>query len=203
MLSDVHYESLSGTNVYWDFVELPSKLLENWAEEKEWLSGVAMHYKTRERMADEMLDNMVESKNFISGFRTVRQLGFCFADMFWHTQDKPYKGDIIECEQRAMSSARIFPVVEGIAMSPSFSHIFSGGYAAGYYSYKWAEVLDADAFSLFKERGIFDKETASLFREHILSKGGTEHPMQLYVRFRGHEPSIGPLLERNGLTGGL
>jgi peptidyl-dipeptidase Dcp len=199
MLSDVHYESLSGTSVYRDFVELPSQLLENWAEEKEWLNSVAIHHETNERMPDEMLDNIVESKNFTAAYHTVRQLSFGFTDMSWHSKVKPYSGDIIEFERQAMSSTQLFPMVDGVAMSPSFSHIFSGGYAAGYYSYKWAEVLDADAFSLFKEKGIFDRETAASFREHILSKGGTEHPMKLYVRFRGHEPSIDPLLERSGL----
>ncbi len=199
MLSDVHYESLAGTSVYRDFVELPSQLMENWAEEKDWLNKVTKHYETGEKMPDELLNKVIESKNFTAAYQTIRQLSFGFNDMAWHSLKEPFNGDVIEFEKTAMAKTQLFPPAEGTAMSPAFSHIFAGGYAAGYYSYKWAEVLDADAFHLFKERGIYDIETAASFREHILSKGGTEHPMDLYVKFRGQEPSIDPLLIRSGL----
>ena len=199
LLSRVNYKSLSGTSVYRDFVELPSQLLENWAEQPEWLNLVGSHYETGEKIPVAMLNNILESRNFLEGFASVRQISFGLTDMEWHSIRTPYEGDVIAFEKKAMQPTRLLPVVEGTAMSPSFAHIFAGGYAAGYYGYKWAEVLDADAFSLFREKGIFDKTTAASFRENILSKGGTEHPMKLYVRFRGHEPSIEPLLERSGL----
>jgi len=198
MLSNVTYSSLSGTNVYHDFVELPSQIMENWAQEKEWLDMIAIHYQTREKMPDAMLKKIIDSKNFNSGYASVRQLSFGLNDMAWHTLTKTYEGDVVSFEHEAMTPAQLLPLVEGTCMSTSFGHIFSGGYAAGYYGYKWAEVLDADAFSLFKENGIFDKATAMSFRDNILSKGGTEPPMDLYVRFRGHKPSIKPLLERSG-----
>ena len=199
MLSRVNYSSLSGTSVYRDFVELPSQLLENWAEQPEWLDGVAAHYKTGEKMPVEILNSILESKNFLEGYASVRQISFGLTDMAWHSLRNPFGGDIIAFEKKAMEPTQLLPPVEGTAMSPSFGHIFAGGYAAGYYGYKWAEVLDADAFSLFKAKGIYDKTVAASFRENILSKGGTEHPMRLYMKFRGHEPSIEPLLERSGL----
>jgi peptidyl-dipeptidase Dcp len=201
MLSDCKYEELAGTNVYRDFVELPSQLLENWAEQKEWLDSIAVHYETGEKIPNELVQKIIDSKNFNSGYFCVRQLAFAIVDMKWHTIEEPVAANIFEFEKEAMSSTQILPRIEGVALSPSFSHIFSGGYAAGYYSYKWAEVLDADAFAYFKEKGIFNKEVAAKFRECILSKGGTEHPMDLYVRFRGQKPSIDHLLERSGLKG--
>ena len=199
MLSNVTYSSLSGTSVYRDFVELPSQIMENWADEKQWLDLVAIHYSTGEKMPAEMLQKIIDSKNFNEGYFSVRQLNFGFDDMAWHTITEPYNGNIIDFEKKATVAARLLPMVDGTAMSASFNHIFSGGYAAGYYGYKWAEVLDADAFSLFKQNGIFDRATAKSFRDNILSKGGTEKPMVLYIRFRGHEPSIEPLLIRSGL----
>lgn len=199
MLSDCTYEELAGTNVYRDFVELPSQLLENWAEQKEWLDKIAVHFETGEKIPDELVNKIIESKNFNSGYFFVRQLAFGIMDMKWHTIEEAVASDVFTFEKEAMTSTQILPRVEGVALSPSFSHIFSGGYAAGYYSYKWAEVLDADAFAFFKEKGIFNKEIAGKFRECILSKGGTEHPMDLYTRFRGQKPSIEHLLVRSGL----
>jgi peptidyl-dipeptidase Dcp len=199
MLSSCTYMNLSGTNVYRDFVELPSQIMENWAEEREWLNMVAEHYETGEKMPAEMLDNILNSRNFNSGYAFIRQLSFGINDMAWHTLAEPFTGDVAAFEQQAMAATELFPFTDSICMSTGFHHIFGGGYASGYYGYKWAEVLDADAFSLFKQNGIFDKATAESFRENILSKGGTEDPMDLYIRFRGQEPSVEPLLERSGL----
>lgn len=199
MLSQCKYEELAGTNVYRDFVELPSQILENWAEEKEWLDKVAMHFETGDKIPDSLVQKIIDSKNFNSGYFSLRQISFGLLDMKWHTLTEPFQGDVIEFEEEAMAATRLMPKQEGTAMSTAFSHIFSGGYAAGYYSYKWAEVLDADAFAYFKEKGIFNKKIAESFKDNILSKGGTEDPMELYVRFRGKEPSIDPLLERSGL----
>ncbi len=199
MFSRVTYLSLSGTNVYRDFVELPSQIMENWAEEKEWLNEVAVHYQTGEKMPAEMLENILKSRNFNSGYAFVRQLSFGLNDMAWHTLNKAFDGSVSEFELAAMAPTELFPPVNGVCFSAGFHHIFGGGYAAGYYGYKWAEVLDADAFSVFQQKGIFDKGTAQAFREHILSKGGTEDPMVLYMRFRGQEPSAEALLERSGL----
>lgn len=200
MLSKVAYESLAGTNVYRDFVELPSQIMENFAREKEWLQQIAVHYQTGEPIPTELVDKIIASGNFQSGYLTVRQLSFGFNDMAWHNLSTFVPTDVNEFERSAMAKTELFPAVDGTCMSTAFSHIFNGGYAAGYYGYKWAEVLDADAFALFKEKGIFDAATAESFRTHILSKGGTEHPMKLYVDFRGHEPSINALLERSGLV---
>ena len=200
MLSKVTYESLAGTNVYRDFVELPSQIMENFAREKEWLQQVAVHYQTGDPIPTELVDKIIASGNFQSGYLTVRQLSFGFNDMAWHNLSTFVPTDVNEFERSAMAKTELFPAVDGTCMSTAFSHIFNGGYAAGYYGYKWAEVLDADAFALFKEKGIFDAATAESFRTHILSKGGTEHPMKLYVDFRGHEPSINALLERSGLV---
>jgi peptidyl-dipeptidase Dcp len=199
MFSRCTYEELAGTNVYRDFVELPSQLLENWAEQKEWLDTIAVHFETGEKIPDELVRKIIDSKNFNSGYFFVRQLAFGIIDMKWHTLTEAISSDIFQFEKDAMSSTQILPRVDGVAMSPSFSHIFSGGYAAGYYSYKWAEVLDADAFAYFKEKGIFNKEVAAKFRDCVLSRGGTEHPMELYLKFRGQKPSIEHLLERSGL----
>lgn len=197
MLTKCTYESLSGTNVYRDFVELPSQLMENWATEKDFLDSFAVHYQTGEKIPAELIQKIKDADNFNTAYFCLRQLSFCYLDMAWHTIETPFKGDIINYEKEAMTSTQILPSVYNTAMSPTFNHIFSGGYAAGYYSYKWAEVLDADAFSLFSENGIFDKETADSFRQNILMNGGTEHPMTLYKRFRGQEPTIDALLKRN------
>ncbi|WP_235208132.1 M3 family metallopeptidase [Saccharicrinis fermentans] len=200
MLANTTYQSLSGTNVYRDFVELPSQLLENWGTEKEWLKLVGKHYKTGEVIPDELVDKILASSNFQSGYLSVRQLSFGMNDMAWHSINTPFKGLVTEFEKEAMAKTELFPQVEGTCFSTAFSHIFSGGYAAGYYGYKWAEVLDADAFKAFKKNGIFNKETAASFRKNILSKGGTKHPMELYVAFRGQEPTPDALLERSGLV---
>jgi peptidyl-dipeptidase Dcp len=199
MLSNCTYMSLSGTNVYRDFVELPSQIMENWAEQNEWLDEVAIHYETREKMPAEMLQNLLNSRNFNSGYAFVRQLSFGMDDMAWHMLTDSLSLPVLEFEQLAMAPTELFPGVDGCSFSTGFAHIFSGGYAAGYYGYKWAEVLDADAFSIFIRNGIFERTTALSFRENILSRGGTEHPMVLYKRFRGQEPSIEPLLVRSGL----
>jgi peptidyl-dipeptidase Dcp len=199
ILSDCRYWSLSGTNVYRDFVELPSQIMENWAEEKEWLEAVAIHYATGEKMPEALIDKIIQSRNFHSGYAFMRQLSFGFNDLSWHSLTQPYTGDVVDFERKAMAPTELFPEVDGCCFSTGFHHIFGGGYAAGYYGYKWAEVLDADAFSLFKQNGIFDRNTAHSFRKNILSRGGTEHPMMLYKRFRGHEPSLEALLVRSGL----
>ncbi len=199
MFANTTYESLSGTNVYWDFVELPSQFMENFAIEKEFLHTFARHYQTGELIPDELIQRIVDSSNFNAAYACLRQVSFGLLDMAWYTRNTPFEGDVIEYEQKAWERAQILPKVEGTCMSTEFSHIFAGGYSAGYYSYKWAEVLDADAFSLFKEKGIFNPEVAASFRENILSKGGTEHPMTLYKRFRGQEPTIDALLIRNGI----
>lgn len=200
MLTKCTYESLSGTNVYRDFVELPSQVMENWASEKEFLDGFAVHYKTGEKIPAELIKKIKDAENFNTANFCLRQLSFGFLDMTWHSIEKPYKGDVVKMEKDAMSPTQILPVVYDAAMSPTFNHIFSGGYAAGYYSYKWAEVLDADAYSVFVKNGIFDKKTAASFRQNILMNGGTEHPMVLYKRFRGQEPTIDALLKRNGIA---
>ena len=199
MLSRVHYESQSGTNVYRDFVELPSQLMENWASERAWLKEVGVHYQTGEVISDDLIDKLIESSKFQSGYATVRQLSFGLNDMAWHTLSEPFEGDVIEFEKKAMAPTELFHPLKGSCMSTAFSHIFDGGYSAGYYGYKWAEVLDADAFELFKEKGIFNKEVAASFRRNVLEKGGTRHPMELYKTFRGHKPSVEALLKRSGL----
>ena len=200
MLTQCTYQSLSGTNVYRDFVELPSQIMENWASEKEFLDGFAVHYQTGEKIPADLIQKIKASENFNNAYLCLRQLSFGYLDMGWHTIEKPFEGDVISFEKEAMKSTQILPELSNTAMSPTFSHIFAGGYAAGYYSYKWAEVLDADAFSVFSKNGIFDKKTADSFRQNILMKGGTENPMILYKRFRGQEPTIDALLKRNGIT---
>lgn len=199
MFANSTYESLSGTNVYWDFVELPSQFMENFATEKEFLHTFARHYQTNEEIPDELIQRIKDSSNFNAAYACMRQVSFGLLDMAWYTREVPFEGDVKEYEKQAWADAQILPVVPETCMSTQFSHIFSGGYSAGYYSYKWAEVLDADAFSLFKEKGIFNPEVAASFRENILSKGGSEHPMILYKRFRGQEPTIDALLIRNGI----
>jgi len=199
MLANSTYSSLSGTNVYRDFVELPSQIMENWAVEKDFLDRFAVHYKTGEKIPAELVKKIVDSQNYLAGYLSVRQLSFGYLDMAWHTLEEPFKGEVKEFEEKAWKKTQLFPVINEVCMSTQFGHLFAGGYAAGYYGYKWAEVLDADAFSVFKEKGLFNKEVATSFRENILEKGGTEHPMVLYKRFRGQEPTVDALLERSGL----
>ena len=199
MFANTRFESLSGTNVWWDFVELPSQFLENYAVEKDFLRTFAFHYKTGEPLPDELIDRIAKSRNFMVAYGCMRQVSFGLLDMAYYTQSKPLTDDIIPFEKKAWEKAMVLPQLPDTCMTVQFSHIMAGGYAAGYYSYKWAEVLDADAFSVFKKNGIFDKKTAQSFRDNILSKGGTEHPMTLYKRFRGGEPTIDALLERNGI----
>jgi len=198
LLSKVKYASLSGTAVYRDFVELPSQFNENYLIEKEFLDSFAKHYETGEAMPQELVDKIIASAQFGAAYACIRQLGFGYLDMAWHTITEPVT-DAFAFELNAMKEVQPFTVVEGCLLAPQFSHIFSGGYAAGYYSYKWAEVLEADAFAKFKEDGIFNQETAKSFRDNVLSKGGTEHPMELYKKFRGSEPNIDALLARDGV----
>ncbi len=198
MMSRCSYRSLSGTNVSRDFVELPSQIMENWAWEKEWLDTWARHYKTGKKIPESLIERIKESMVFNEGYACNRQLSFGFLDMAMHTIEKKFDGDIDRFEKEAMKNTELLRHVEGTNMSCSFGHLFSGGYAAGYYGYKWSEVLDADAFSMFREKGIYDKKTAGSFRENILEKGGSDKPMELYRRFRGKEPSTEALLERSG-----
>ena len=198
MLAKGEYESMNGTSVYRDFVELPSQIMENWATEKEYLDMWAVHYQTGEAIPAELVEKIVAAKNYLAAYSNVRQLSFGMSDMAWHTMTEPYAGEIEPFEMKAMAPVQVTPVVEGTAMAPAFTHIFSGGYAAGYYGYKWAEVLAADAFSLFKEKGIFDAATAKSFR-HLLEQGGQRHPMDIYVEFRGHKPETQALVEAMGL----
>ena len=199
MFANTRFESLSGTNVWWDFVELPSQFMENYAIEKEFLRTFAFHYQTGEPLPDELISRIVKSRNFMVAMGCLRQVSFGLLDMAYYTQKEEFSSDIKAFEKRAWKKAILGKQLENTCMTVQFSHIMSGGYAAGYYSYKWAEVLDADAFSVFKRNGIFDRATADSFREHVLSKGGTEHPMTLYKRFRKGEPTIKALLKRNGI----
>lgn len=199
MFANTRFESLSGTNVWWDFVELPSQFMENYAVEKDFLSTFAFHYKTGEPMPEELIRRIKKSRNFMAASGCLRQVSFGLLDMAYYTQRKPFDDDILTFEKKAWKKAIIGTQLPDTCMTVQFSHIMAGGYAAGYYSYKWAEVLDADAFAVFKKHGIFDKQTAQSFRDNILSKGGTEHPMTLYKRFRKGEPTIDALLKRNGI----
>lgn len=199
MFANSTYESLSGTNVFWDFVELPSQFMENFAVEKEFLHTFAVHYKTGKPLPDELIDRIIKSRNFNIAYACVRQVSFGLLDMAYYTRSEPLTEDIEQFEQRAWKRAQVLPHVPGTCMSTQFSHIMAGGYAAGYYSYKWAEVLDADAFAEFKDHGVFDRQTAQRFRDEILSRGGTEDPAVLYKRFRGKNPTIEALLIRNGI----
>ena len=200
MFANTTYQSLSGTNVYWDFVELPSQIMENFAIEKEFLNTFAKHYQTNEPIPAEIIQRIVDASNFNVAYACLRQLSFGLLDMAWYTRTEPFEGDVRTYEKEAWAKTQLLPNVPEACMTVQFSHIMAGGYSAGYYSYKWAEVLDADAFSLFKEKGIFNKEVANSFRKHVLSKGGTEHPMTLYKRFRGQSPDIQALLKRNGIV---
>lgn len=199
IFANSRFESLSGTNVWWDFVELPSQFMENYATEKEFLRTFAFHYETGEPIPNELIDRIMKSRNFMAAYGCMRQVSFGLLDMAYYTQKHAFEEDVIDFEKKAWEKAMVTKQIPETCMTVQFSHIMAGGYAAGYYSYKWAEVLDADAFSIFKKNGIFNPETAQSFRENILSKGGTEHPMTLYKRFRGGEPTIDALLKRNGI----
>lgn len=198
MLSDCTYPSLSGTSVYRDFVELPSQLMENWGKEKEFLDMFAEHYETGEKIPAELIEKIIASQNYLAGYASLRQLSFGMLDIAYHTLSSDLTGSVADFEQAAIAKTQLLPTVEGASISTSLGHIFSGGYAAGYYSYKWSEVLDADAFSVFQKNGIFDPATANSFLTNILTKGGSEHPLVLYKRFRGQEPTIDALLRREG-----
>ena len=195
MLAKGKYESLNGTSVYRDFVELPSQIMENWAYEKEYLDLWAKHYQTGETMPVELIEKIVAAKNYLAAYMNIRQLSFGLTDMAWHTLKEPYTGDVEAFEKASMESTKVVPAIEGTAMATAFGHIFSGGYGAGYYGYKWAEVLAADGFSLFQQNGIFDAKTAAAFRK-LLSSGGQVHPMELYVDFRGHKPQTQALIDQ-------
>jgi peptidyl-dipeptidase Dcp len=199
LLSDCSYRSLSGTNVYWDFVELPSQIMENWVTEKESLDLFAKHFETQESIPASLVEKLKKSDRFQAGWLSLRQLQFAIMDMQWHSTDPKNISDVDAFETAATEKARLFDRIPGTNTSCSFSHIFAGGYSAGYYSYKWAEVLDADAFEYFKEKGLFNPEVAKAFKNFILSRGGTEHPMELYKKFRGREPDPKALLRRDGL----
>jgi peptidyl-dipeptidase Dcp len=199
MLANTTYPSLSGTSVYWDFVELPSQIMENWCYEPEALALFAEHYQTGAIIPQEYVEKIKASASFLEGMATLRQISFGLLDMAFHSNNPNGITDIKAFEKSVFDGTSLYPDVAENCMSVSFSHIFQGGYSSGYYSYKWAEVLDADAFAYFQEKGIFDKEVAAKFKENILSQGGTEHPMTLYKRFRGQEPQPEALLKRAGL----
>lgn len=199
MLTQCRYRDLSGTNVYWDFVELPSQIMENWVLEKECLDIFGIHFETGEKIPDDLVKKIKASGHFLEGMATMRQVSFALLDMNYHSVAPESITDIGKFEESSTSATQLYPNIPGTNQSTAFSHIFAGGYSAGYYSYKWAEVLDADAFEYFQEEGIFNAEVARKFREHILEKGGTEHPMNLYKNFRGQEPDVAALLRRSGL----
>lgn len=199
IFANTRFKSMSGTNVYWDFVELPSQIMENFATEKEFLSTFARHYVTGEPIPEELIRRIIDSSHFNTAYACLRQVSFGLLDMAWYTRTSPFEGNVKAYEKESWTKAQTLPQPDETCMSVQFGHIMSGGYAAGYYSYKWAEVLDADAFSLFQEKGIFNSKVAQSFRDCILSKGGTEHPMTLYKRFRGQGPTIDALLRRNGI----
>ncbi len=199
MFANTRFESLSGTNVYWDFVELPSQFMENFALERAFLNTFAYHYETGEAMPDDLIQRLLDARNYNVASACMRQVSFGLLDMAYYTQKEEFTADLLPFEKQAWKEAIIGKQLPDTCMTVQFSHIMAGGYAAGYYSYKWAEVLDADAFAVFKKEGIFNQATAQRFRDCILSKGGTEHPMALYKRFKGSEPTIDALLERNGI----
>ena len=199
MFANTRFSSLSGTNVWWDFVELPSQFMENYSLEREFLNTFAFHYQTGEPMPDELIQRLIDARNFGVASACMRQVSFGLLDMAYYTKSEAFDEDLIKFEKKAWEKAIIGKQLPDTCMTVQFSHIMAGGYASGYYSYKWAEVLDADAFAVFKREGIFNQKTAQRFRDCILSKGGTEHPMTLYKRFRGGEPTIDALLERNGI----
>jgi peptidyl-dipeptidase Dcp len=199
LLSKVTYVSLGGTNVFWDFVELPSQIMENWVLEKEALDLFAHHYQTGATIPVELTEKIRATARFQAGYGSLRQLNFAMLDMAWHSADPSQIRSVTDFEKKVTERTRLLPKIPGTNSSVSFTHIFAGGYSAGYYSYKWAEVLDADAFEYFKEMGLFNREIATLFRENILERGGTQHPMELYKKFRGREPDPDALLRRDGL----
>ena len=199
LFSNVTYESLSGTSVPRDFVELPSQIFENWATDSEFLNTFAFHYETKQVIPKDLVKKIKDVENYLSGYSFCRQLSFGYLDMMWHTINPDLIGDIVDMEVESNSKTELFPVVQGTCMSTTFSHIFAGGYAAGYYGYKWAEVLDADAFAYFEETGIYNKKTANAFVDNILSRGGSKKAMELYIDFRGREPQVDALLKRSGL----
>ena len=199
IFANTEYASLSGTGVYRDFVELPSHFMENYLNQKLYLDSFAVHYQTGEKIPAGLVQKIIDASNFNTGYSCLRQLSFGYLDMAYHTITKNYEGNIVTFEYDAMQKTALLPIVDSCITSPTFNHIFSGGYAAGYYSYKWAEVLDADAFAYFQEKGIFNQDVAKSFRDNILSKGGTEDPMKLYVNFRGQEPTVKALMKRNGI----
>ena len=199
MLSSSKYANLSGMNVEWDFVELPSQIMENWVTEKEALKLFAKHYETGEIIPDELIEKVKKLKQFHAGMANIRQLSLGYLDMAWHAADPSNIEDVAKFENEVAEKTRLYPKNENKNSSTAFSHIFAGGYSSGYYSYKWAEVLEADAFEKFAEEGIFNKETAASFCDNILSKGNTKHPMDLYVAFRGRKPDTNALLRRDGL----
>lgn len=199
ILSDVTYAGLCSPNVLWDFVELPSQIMENYTTEEELLKHFAFHYQTGENMPQEILHKLKESHTFNAGYQCIRQVGLGLIDQAWHNITTPFDGDVLEYEHSVTAALRVMPTIKEAGITPQFEHIMSGGYAAGYYSYKWAEMLDADAFSLFKKNGVLDMKTAQSFRDNILSKGDSEHPMTLYLKFRGRKPQIEPLLQRDGI----
>lgn len=199
LMSQVHYRSLAGTHVFWDFVELPSQVMENWIYEKEGLDLFAEHYETGEKIPEELTRKIKDSAHFQAGMMSLRQLNFATLDMQWHTTDPTGISSVDEFEKQATKETSLFPKRDGMNSSSAFSHIFAGGYSAGYYSYKWAEVLDADAFEYFKEKGLFNEDVAKAFKTNVLEKGGSEHPMKLYKQFRGREPDPDALLRRDGL----
>ena len=199
LLSEVPYESLSGTNVYRDFVELPSQIMENFASLPEFLNKTAIHYQTGEIIPTELVDKLKASEQYLAAYSCIRQLSFGYLDMAWHSIKDSFNGNVIEFERNAWKKTQLFPAIDSCCMSTHFTHLFAGGYAAGYYGYKWAEVLDADAFSVFQEAGGINADVAKRFRDNILSKGSTEHPMDLYIKFRGSKPKTDALLKRDGI----
>ena len=196
LLSKVHYRSLAGTNVYWDFVELPSQIMENWVKEKETLDLFARHYQTQEKIPYEIIEKIKRSENFHAGIQFLTQLNYGYLDLYYHTTDPSLIKDVVDFEKKVTEKTRLFPEPDNVCISTGFSHIFAGGYSAGYYSYKWAEVLEADAFEYFKEKGIFSQEVAEKFKKYILEKGNTEDPLELYKAFRGREPDVKSLLRK-------
>ena len=191
---------MTGTSVNHDFVELPSQIMENWAFERDYLKPFAKHYQTGEEIPDELIDRIIASKNYLAAYAQVRQLQYGTIDMAWHTLTELPQAGTVEFEKQALKPSLVIASPEGTCSSTTFGHIFTGGYSAGYYSYKWAEVLAADAFSLFAEKGIFNTEVSHSFRENVLSKGSSEDESELYRRFRGHDPQTGALLEQLGIV---
>ena len=199
IFSNVTYPSLCSPNVLWDFVELPSQIMENFATEEEFIKHFAFHYQSGETIPQVLVEKIKDSHTFKAAYQCIRQVGLGLIDQAWHNISAPFNGDVLEYEESVTAALRVMPTIKGTGITTQFGHIMSGGYAAGYYSYKWAEMLDADAFSLFKEKGIMNMKVAQSFRDNILSRGNSEHPMNLYTRFRGRKPQIEPLLERDGI----